>query len=477
MSAALPDRSPFLLLERLYGDPDTAAIFSETATVRSWLQVEAALAGAQAKLGILTEDEADAIARAADDPATVDLASLWQEARNVGYPIFPLVRQLVGVLPEAPAGRVHYGATTQDIMDSGLALQLRDALHRLDELCVAFGDALVVHMQAHRHATMAARTHAQHAVPTTFGAKLATYVAELARHRERIAAARPRVAVVSLAGAGGTSAALGPDHAAIRVELARRLELAAGEVPWHVARDGLAEFAAVACGLAATAARFAREVIDLSRTEVQEVAEAAGHHRGASSTMPQKANPIGSEAIIGMSVSAAALAASLYRAMEAGHERAAGEWQIEWQVLPQVAVLAAGALATAHEVAADLRVDPARMLANLEATSGRLMSEAHMIAMAPELGRERAHDLVYAAAQQSAAESRALGEVLAEHVAAAQLDPALAAPIAPAQYVGDPDAVCDAALEAWSRAVPPAPAATTNPTTSSTNTDHGALVR
>ncbi|MDW5596241.1 adenylosuccinate lyase family protein [Conexibacter stalactiti] len=456
--------SPFLLLERLYGDPEMAAIFSERATVRSWLRVEAALAAAQAEVGVLSPQQAEQIAGAAADADLVDLDALWHEARNVGYPIFPLVRQLTGALPDGAAGRVHYGATTQDIMDSGLALQLAEAVARLERLCDAFGDALVGHMQAHRHSTMAGRTHAQHAVPTTFGAKLAGYVAELARHRERLAALLPRVAVVSLAGAGGTNAALGSERDAIREGLAERLGLVDAGVPWHVARDGLAEFGAVAAMLAATAARFAREVIDLSRTEVQEVAEAAGHHRGASSTMPQKANPIGSEAVIGMSASAAALSAALYRAMESGHERAAGEWQIEWQVLPQVAVLAAGALATAHEVAAELRVDPQRMLRNLGATDGRVMAEAHMIAMAPQVGRERAHDLVYAAAQQSAAEDRPLAAVLAEHVSAAGLDAALAAPIAPADYVGDPDAVCDAALAAWQRPLSPH------------TTDDGALV-
>jgi len=460
-------RTPFLLLERLYGDAAMAEIFSERATVRAWLRVEAALAAAQAELGILTAQEAEQIAGAAADPATVDLEALWRESRNVGYPIFPLVRQLTGALPEGAAGRVHYGATTQDIMDSGLALQLAQATDRLTRLCSDFGDALVPHMEAHRQTTMAGRTHAQHAVPTTFGAKLAGYVAELARHRERLVALRPRVAVVSLAGAGGTAAALGPEREAVRDRLAERLGLADSPVPWHVARDGLAEFGAVAAMLAATAARFAREVIDLSRTEVGEVAEAAGHHRGASSTMPQKANPIGSEAVIGMSVSAAALSAALLRAMESGHERAAGEWQIEWQVLPQIAVLAAGALATAHEVAAELRVDPERMARNLTLTDGRLMAEAHMIAMAPSVGRERAHDLVYAAAQQSAAEGRPLAAVLAEHVRDAGLDAALAAPIAPADYVGDPDAVCDAALAAWQRPLTPAP----DPT------DDGALVR
>ncbi|MGX6447983.1 class-II fumarase/aspartase family protein [Patulibacter sp. S7RM1-6] len=466
MTAAETARHPFLLLERLYGDPEMARIFSEEETIAAWLRTEAGLAAAQADVGVLTAQDAERIAAAAD-AAAIDRGALWQEARNVGYPIFPLVRQLAAAVgPDGGTdGRVHLGATTQDIMDTGLALQLGAAVDRLDALCAAFGDALVALMEPHRHTAMAGRTHAQHAVPTTFGAKIATYVAELARHRVRLRALRPRVAVVSLAGAGGTSAAMGPQHAAIRAALADRLGLQGTDVPWHVARDGLAEFGAVACMLAATGARLAREVIDLSRTEVAEVAEAAGHHRGASSTMPQKANPIGSEAVIGMSASAAALSTGLLRAMESGHERAAGEWQIEWQVLPQIAVLAAGALSAAHEVAATLRVDPARMRANLDVTRGRIMAEAQMIAMAPVVGREVAHDLVYAAAQESAAQDRDLGETLAAHVAAAGLPSELATPIAPEQYVGTPDLVCDAALESWRAAAHPI------------TTDDGALVR
>lgn len=443
----------FSLLTELYGDPETTAIFSERRTIASWLEVERALALAQQRDGLLSAEEAEQIAAAATLD-NIDVAALWRETRNVGYPILPLVRMISAALPEGPDGRVHYGATTQDIMDTGLALQLRAALDRLDALVSELGDAIAVLVEAHRHTVMAARTHGQQAVPTTFGQTLATYLVELARHRERLAAARERACRVSLHGAGGTSAALGPRAAAVRRDVGAALGLAADDVPWHVARDGIAEFGQACAIVAATCARFAREVIDLSRTELDELAEQDGHHRGASSTMPQKANPIGSEAVLGMAVAAGALSGALLRAMEAGHERAAGEWQIEWHVVPELAMLSAGALRTAAEVAVGLRVKPERMRANLAADQGLVMAEAYMMRLAGTLGRERAHDLVYAAAQTARREQVPLEEALRRE-AGAWLEAAAGGelPIRPETYVGDPDAVCDEALRRWGAGV------------------------
>lgn len=438
---------PFSLLQRLFGDEVMAEIFSADQTVRGWLAAEAALAQAQASAGVISEADAALIADAAV-MENVDMETLWREARNVGYPILPLVRMISAALPDPANGRVHYGVTTQDVMDTGLALQLRSALHRLDALVCVFGDALVGHMDVHRHTVLSARTHAQQAVPTTFGAKLAVFVAELARHRDRLAAVRERACVVSLHGAGGTSAALGPAAPELRREVAARLGLGVAVVPWHVARDGIAEFGLVVAAVAATCARFAREVIDLSRTEIAEVAERDGHHRGASSTMPQKVNPIGSEAVIGMACAAGASATALLRAMEAGHERSAGEWQIEWEVVPVVAALVAGAVRTAGEVASGLRPQPAAMRENLERTGGLIMAEAYMMRLAPEHGRERAHDLVYEAVQVARQEGVSLLDALARngHDLAATADrPALE----PERYVGQPDLVCDSALALW----------------------------
>jgi 3-carboxy-cis,cis-muconate cycloisomerase len=433
---------PFSLLTRLNADPDMQRIFSEDRCIADWLAIEAALAEAQAGAGDISRAEAAAVGVAAD-PIAIDRQALWSEAANVGYPILGLVRALVAGIPEGVAERVHYGATTQDIMDTALALALRDALARLDALAVALGDELARLVAAHRATAMAGRTHAQQAVPTTLGAKLAVFLAQLSRHRERIAQCRPRVAVVSLHGAGGTSAALGPRAGDVRERLARALGLAAADVPWHVARDGVVEFGHVCVQLAATAARLAREVIDLSRTEIGEVRESGGHHRGASSTMPQKRNPIGSEAVVGLAVTAEALAAALPRAAEAGHERAAGEWQIEWHVVPQVACLTAAALARCADVVAGLEVDAAAMAANLEADGGLVMAEAYMMALAPALGRQRAHHVVYEAVGRVRAEGIDLRAALRE------AGDALGALPAADGYLGAATVACDAALRAW----------------------------
>ncbi|MBK1783940.1 class-II fumarase/aspartase family protein [Prauserella cavernicola] len=436
----IPQR--FEMLLELYGDERTTEILSEQAMIGSWLRVEAALATAQGELGVLGAAEATAIVEAAT-PDNIDSERLWKETRTVGYPILSLVRQIDGALPEQRRGRVHYGATTQDIMDSGLALQLDDTARRLLELLTRLGDALAELAERHVHTVIAGRTHALHAVPTTFGAKLAPYVAELTRHRDRLAAARERVAVVSLFGAGGTSAAYGEQAPAVRARVAELLGLSGTDVPWHVARDGLAEFGLVCCLLSATCARFAREVVDLSRTEIAEVSEASGHHRGASSTMPQKANPIESEAVIGLSATAGALGSALFRAMEAGHERAAGEWQAEWQVLPQLAALGAAALRTTTSIVEGLQVFPDAMRANLDADGGLVMAEAYMMRLAPSLGRERAHDVVYEAVRRCRVSGEPLADILRESL------PADCAEITPDTYVGDPQRTVEAAVSAW----------------------------
>jgi 3-carboxy-cis,cis-muconate cycloisomerase len=446
--------SPFDLLGRLWGDDAMAAVWSERATIGAWLRVEAELARAQAAMGVLTGSDAELIADAATLEG-LDIQALWAGARNVGYPILSLVRAVAARLPDGPNGRVHYGATTQDIMDSGFALQSVHATDRLIELVGALGDAVEPVMTAHAHTIMAGRTHGQQAVPTTFGATLAPFVTELARHAGRVRSARAAMGLVSLFGAGGTSAAAGPTAARVRHDLARRLGLAATDVPWHSARDSVTEFGTVCAALAATCARLARNVIDLGRTEIGELGEAAGEHRGASSTMPQKANPILAEAIIGMSAAAGASASALYRAMEVPQERAAGEWQIEWHVVPQLAWLAASCLSAAVELVGGLRVDSAVMRANLDADGGLIMSEAYMFGLAPRLGREVAHDVVYAAARQVREKGGTLPEALREQLSARDLDPeSVRRPMDPADYVGDPELTCAAASAAWHAARP-----------------------
>ena len=434
----------FSLLHRAFGDPEMEAIFSEDATVGSWLRTEAALARAQASEGELDDARAETIADACRLD-NIDLPALWTDTANVGYPILPLIRQITDALPEDARGSLHYGATTQDIMDTGLSLQLAAAIARLAALTDELGDALAAQAEAHADTVMAGRTHGQQAVPTTFGAKLATFLRQASRLRDDLDALPAGTCLVSLHGAGGTSAGLGPRVDEIRRHMAQQLGLSTPDGPWHVTRDGLAGFAAVCARAASVCARLAREVIDLSRTEIGEVQETVGHHRGASSTMPQKANPIDSEAIVGLAVNAASAAGGLYRAMEAGHERSAGEWQVEWHSLPQVAVLAASSLAVAGRVVRGLTPDPQRMEANLELEQGRTLAEAYMFQLAPELGREGAHDLVYEAAMASKTRRVELLETLRE----VSDDPDQVAAMRPADYTGRARDEAVSAAAAW----------------------------
>ena len=395
-------------------------------------------------------------AAAAIDAATtsgrIDLASLRERTLVVGYPILPLLEQIVHTSPEV--GRfLHWGTTTQDVMDTGLALVLGRALDRIDTLIGELGGEVAAKADEHRATVMPGRTHAQPAVPVTFGGKLAVWLAELTRHRQRLRAARERAVVVQLFGAAGTAAALGPQSRAVRHALAERLGLGTVDVPWHTARDGVAETGFVLAAAAGTCGKLAREVVELSRPEIGEVREEGGHLRGASSTMPQKANPVGSEAVVGLSILAAHHAGALLTTMQGTHERAAGEWQAEWDALPLTCAATAGALAGARRVVAGLSVFPDRMRANLDGEGGSIMAEAAMMAVADVVGRADAHAIV------SEASSVARGEGLSLHIALERgLEPAVLAAIPPlgdlldpASYLGETDAIVTAAIDGWVR--------------------------
>jgi 3-carboxy-cis,cis-muconate cycloisomerase len=296
---------------------------------------------------------------------------------------------------------------------------------------------------------MAARTHGQQAVPTTFGAKMAVYLTQVADAVERIRRCRFEVAVVSLFGAGGTNAAMGPRSREIRAGLAAALQLRTTDVPWHAARQGVVSFGLVCSMLAGVCARLAREVVDLSRNEIAEVTEQGGHLRGASSTMPQKSNPISSESILGFALAAQVEGAGLLRTLESEHERSAGEWQLEWVLVPQVAEHTAAALALAADLVRTLVVQPERMVRNLGVDNALIMSEALMMRLARRLGRERAHDLVYQAAAVARSDGADLPGAARRLLAAEGLDTALEDAASPADYLGETSSVCDAALAEW----------------------------
>jgi len=376
---------------------------------------------------------------------SASFAEMAAQTRNVGYAVLPLVRALGKAAGPEAAGYVHWGATTQDILDTALVLQIRRGLDLVEAELAAVARALAAKARAHAGDVMAGRTHLQHALPVTFGYKCAVWLAPLLDHVERLRELRRRVLVVEFGGAVGTLASLGEKGRAVTVGLAEELGLAVPVAPWHVSRDGLAE-AGCALGLVCgSLAKFATDIVLLMQTEVGEVAEPHQAGRGGSSTMPQKRNPIASEYVLAAARGVHALVPLLLGAMAQDQERATGPWQAEQLALPQIFVLTSAALAHSRTIAEGMTVDPERMRRNLAATHGLILAEAVMMALAEHIGRGAAHDLVHEASDRALDEGRPLGDVLAGLAGVRQhLDEAAIRRLTdPANYVGESAAVVE----------------------------------
>jgi 3-carboxy-cis,cis-muconate cycloisomerase len=431
----------------LYGTDAMRAAVGERALLAAMLRVEAALARAEARLGIVPQAAAEAITAAADVDQ-ISLPALAAATGTTGYPVVGLVKQL-SALAGAEAGRwTHWGATTQDILDTALVLALREALALIAHDLEAVIAALAARAREHRDTVMAGRTHLQHALPVTFGLKCAVWLMPLLATRERLAQLTPRLLRVQFGGAAGTLASLGEQGLDVLRELARELDLAEPEAPWHVARDGFAEAVCVLGILCGALAKMATDVMLLMQTEVAEVSEPHAPGRGGSSTMPQKRNPIACEYVIAQARGVQALVPLVLGAMAGDHERATGPWQAEPLAIPQAFLLAHGALAHARVIAEGMVVDAARMRRNLEATGGLIMAEAVMMALAPLLGRGAAHEAVHHACEAALAEGIPLAEALGRDAAvAAALPPEKITAVAdPASYLGAAGAFVDRVL-------------------------------
>jgi 3-carboxy-cis,cis-muconate cycloisomerase len=441
-----PADSP--ILGTLYGSDPMRAVFDEQMYFKRMLDVEAALARVQARLGIIPADAATAIAAAAR-VENLRIEVLAASARNVGYPVVGLVAELSRAAGEA-GGWTHWGATTQDIMDTATVLQVRDGLTLVDAELRAVLAALADQAETHRHTVMAGRTHLQQALPTTFGLKCATWALPFIAHRQRLAQLRPRVELVEFGGAAGTLASLGEQGIAVIEALADELGLGIPPAPWHVCRDGLAEtvgFLGLVCG---SLAKIATDIILLAQTEVGEVAEPYVAGRGASSTMPQKRNPIASEYILAATRTVQALVPVMLGAMAQDHERATGPWQGEALALPQAFVLTHGALLHTRAIAEGLVVDARRMRRNLDLTNGLIVAEAVMMGLAPMLGRGEAHHVVKHACDVALTEGVALADALGRDPAVAErLDrTAIERLTDPAGYLGSAQGFIDRVLAA-----------------------------
>ncbi len=439
-----PADSP--ILGTLYGSDAMRAVFDERAYFQRMLDVEAALARVQGRLGIIPADAARAIAAAArfDNLSADELAA---SARNVGYPVVGLVQGLSRAAGEH-GGWTHWGATTQDIMDTATVLQVRDGLRLVRDEVAAIVRALADQADRHRETVMAGRTHLQHALPITFGLKCAIWLQPLATHVARLDQLRPRVEQVEFGGAAGTLASLGEQGVAVMEALAAELGLAAPAAPWHVCRDALAEsvgFLGLVCG---SLAKIATDVILLAQSEIAEVSEPYVAGRGSSSTMPQKRNPIASEYVLAAARLVQALVPVMQGAMAQDHERATGPWQAEALALPQAFVLTHGALLHARAIAEGMVVDPDRMRRNLDATGGLIVAEAVMMGLAPHLGRGEAHHVVKHACDRALADGIGLADALArEPEVSSRLDRAAIERLTdPAAYLGSAGAFIDRVL-------------------------------
>ncbi|HLB98485.1 MAG TPA: adenylosuccinate lyase family protein [Acetobacteraceae bacterium] len=436
------------ILGVLYGSDAMRAVFDEAMYFQRMLDVEAALARAQARLGIIPADAAIAIT-AAPRYENLDPAELAASARNVGYPVVGLVAGLSRAAGAA-GGWTHWGATTQDIMDTATVLQARDGLALIRGSLLAIVTALATQADRYRATVMAGRTHLQQALPITFGLKCATWAQPLIAHVERLDQLRPRLERVGFGGAAGTLASLGAQGVAVMEALAAELGLGVPLAPWHICRDAFAEAMGLLGLICGSLAKLATDTILLAQTEVGEMAEPYVAGRGSSSTMPQKRNPIASEYVLAAARTVQALVPVMQGAMAADHERATGPWQAEMLALPQGFVLTHGALQHATAIAEGMVIDPARMRRNLDASGGLIVAEALMMGLAPQLGRGEAHPVVKHACDLALAEAIPLAEALARDPSvAARLDRAAIERLTdPAGYLGSANAFIDRVLAA-----------------------------
>jgi 3-carboxy-cis,cis-muconate cycloisomerase len=428
------------LFDAYFTARDMREVFCDQGRVQAMLDFEAALARAEARVGLIPPTAVAPIA-AACRAGLYDFAALAEAIATAGNSAIPLVKALGKQIAAADAEAeryVHLGATSQDVMDSGLVLQLRQALALIDSELAQLAASLATQAQRHAATPLAGRTWLQHATPVTLGMKIATWLGAVTRSRQRLRELKPRLLVLQFGGASGTLAALGAQALPIAQALAEELQLSLPEQPWHTQRDRLVEFGAVLGLIAGSLGKLGRDISLLMQTEAAEVFEPAAPGKGGSSTMPHKRNPVGAAVLIGAATRVPGLLSTLFSAMPQEHERSLGLWHAEWETLPEICCLVSGALQQARLLADGLEVDAARMARNLELTQGLVLAEAVSIVLAQRVGRDAAHHLLEQCCKRAVAEQRHLRAVLADEpgvsaeLSASELDDLLN----PAHYLG-----------------------------------------
>ncbi|MCP2022970.1 3-carboxy-cis,cis-muconate cycloisomerase [Pseudomonas laurylsulfatiphila] len=428
------------LFDAYFTARDMREVFCDQGRVQAMLDFEAALARAEARVGLIPTSAVAPI-QAACSAGLYDFAALGEAIATAGNSAIPLVKALGKQIAaqNAEAERyVHLGATSQDVMDSGLVLQLRRALALIESDLAQLGQTLATQAERYVATPLAGRTWLQHATPVTLGMKIAGWLGAVTRSRQRLAELKPRLLVLQFGGASGTLAALGEQAMPIAQALAEELQLTLPEQPWHTQRDRVVEFGAVLGLIAGSLGKLGRDVSLLMQTEAAEVFEPSAPGKGGSSTMPHKRNPVGAAVLIGAATRVPGLLSTLFSAMPQEHERSLGLWHAEWETLPEICCLVSGSLQQALLIAQGLEVDAGRMAHNLDLTQGLVLAEAVSIVLAQRVGRDTAHHLLERCCKRAVAEQRHLRAVLGDEpqvtaeLSAAELDHLLD----PAHYLG-----------------------------------------
>jgi 3-carboxy-cis,cis-muconate cycloisomerase len=443
------------LLDSLFGSAAMDEVFSDRARLQRMLDFEAALARAEAKCGVIPAAAAEAIASKCRVDL-IDMSALSSATALSLNPAIPLVKQLTALVEkdnEEAARFVHWGATSQDVNDTGLILQIRDALGILDADISVLTHGLAELAQKHRSTPIAGRTLMQHALPTTFGMKVAGWLDGVNRHHARLANMRKRVLVMQFGGAVGTLAALGEKAQQVESVLTSELQLDGPPAPWHAQRDRVAEVATTLGLCVGTLGKIARDITLHAQTEVGEVFEPAGEGRGGSSTMPHKRNPVTAGVVLAAAIRVPGLVSTMLSAMVQEDERGLGNWHAEWETLPEVFRLTGGALHQMAEIVPRLEVDTNRMRHNLDATQGLIFGEAVTMALGKHIGKAAAHKLVGDASRRARESGKHLREVLeqeesvTERLSSAELDTLFR----PENYLGSAEQFVDRVIAASRR--------------------------
>ncbi|EXJ90427.1 3-carboxy-cis,cis-muconate cycloisomerase [Capronia coronata CBS 617.96] len=454
-----------LIFGNILSTRESAAIWSDSTRTQCYLAFEGALAKAQARLGIIPQRAADEIIKFCIDVHLIDFEELRRSTEVIGYPVLGVVQQLVRYVNSIEPGLgewAHWGATTQDVTDTATVIQLWDTLGLFEKSLDAIVVGLTALAEKHKTTPMAARSNLQQAVPISFGFKMARLLATFLRHHDRLKDVERRLTVLEFSGAAGTLATLPPsdDHPLLGLEcqreLAKDLNLKVPEIAWHTERDRIAEFGTLCAMLTSTCAKFALDVKLMMQTEVGELSEPYVPHRGSSSTMPQKRNPISCAYITAMAGTVRQLSTSLFEAMVEDHERSTGPWEIEWIVLPQLSTLTHATLKHTAELVSGLEVHESAMAKNLTLSKGAIVSEAVMMGLAKTLGRQHAHDVVYDFCHRAQQEDRPLLDLLCEDDAISKelSRDELAKLCDPANYLGYSEVMVDKVLKISSEPQP-----------------------